>query len=116
MAESRRPPAFGARGGGVFPPGRRDLSQVRPTPLPVRELPSRLGTQLERRDSSSRQTLVHRVRAEFDEMRGLRLSLPQAGRLFGLREDVCVRILNTLEDEGFLKRTTSGLYGRRDVA
>ena len=59
---------------------------------------------------------MRRVRAEFDEMRGLRLSLPQAGRLFGLREDVCVRILNALADEGFLKRTTSGLYGRRDVA
>jgi len=49
-------------------------------------------------------------------MRGLRLSLPQAARLFGLREDVCCRILTALTEERFLKRTMSGLYGRRDVA
>ena len=116
MTESGRPPASRARGGGSFPPERRDLSQVRPAPIPVRELPSRVGTQLERRDLSSRQALVRRVRAEFDEMRGLRLSLPQAERLFGLREDVCCRILTALTEERFLKRTTSGLYGRRDVA
>jgi len=39
--------------------------------------------------------------------------LAQAGRLFGLREDTCVRVLNTLIRDGLLFVTAEGLYARR---
>jgi len=60
--------------------------------------------------------LLCRVRREFEEMRGLRITLPQAKRLFGLREDICVRILGTLIDDGALARRSDCCYGRSDIA
>ncbi|MGQ0736510.1 MAG: hypothetical protein ACT4QD_23010 [Acidobacteriota bacterium] len=45
-------------------------------------------------------------------MPGLRLTRPQAQRLWGLDEDTCTRILNTLVASGFLQRTKDGTYGR----
>ena len=45
------------------------------------------------------EALVRRVRAEYQDMPGLRLTLAQAQRLFGLREDICVRVLNTVVQE-----------------
>jgi hypothetical protein len=39
-----------------------------------------------------------RVRAEFTEMPGLRLTLPQASRLFNLERTQCERVLVTLVD------------------
>lgn len=69
----------------------------------------------ERRDSSSRKALLCRVCGEFDEMQGLRLTLPQARRLFGLREDVCVRVLDELIAHGELVRMPNGHYRRCDV-
>ena len=42
-------------------------------------------------------SVVHaRIRSEYQEMPGLRLTLPQAARLFGLKPDNCERVLNTL--------------------
>lgn len=113
MAESRRPPT------AVAPerensPGPPNFLHIRLRPLAVRELPSRREP-TERRDHASRETLRCRVRAEFDEMRGLRLSLPQAIRLFGLREDVCRRILDALTADGLLKQTSDQKYGHRDM-
>jgi hypothetical protein len=116
MAESERPPASAARERGSFSPELLDFSQIRPKPVAVRDLASRLVVQCERRNLASRETLGRRVRAEFEEMRGVRLSLPQATRLFGLREDACRRILDGLAADGFLKRMADGRYGRRDVA
>lgn len=116
MAESGRPSALAARERAGFSPGLRDLSHIQSKPIVVRELPSTGGRQFERRDLAAREALHCRVRAEFDEMRGLRLSLPQASRLFDLRGDVCARILDVLAAEGFLKRSADGRYGRRDVA
>ena len=49
--------------------------------------------------------LVNRVRAEFVEMPGLELTLPQAGRLWNLGPDDCRLVLDTLADAGFLKWT-----------
>lgn len=116
MAESGRPSQLAAREGRGFSPSLRDLSHIQPKPIAVRELPLTCGRQCERRDLAAREALRCRVRAEFDEMRGLRLSLPQASRLFGLRDDVCARILDGLAIEGFLRRSADGRYGRRDVA
>jgi hypothetical protein len=55
------------------------------------------------------------VRAEFDELQGLKLTLAQAERLFCLREDVCLRILDTLIREGLLVLRPGPLYARRDI-
>ena len=64
----------------------------------------------ERRDLAKRELLVHRIRAEFQEMPGLRLTATQAARLFGVSEDACARILSALSAEGFLRCTTDGHY------
>ena len=54
----------------------------------------RLGP--DRRDARSRAQLIDRVRSEFIEMPCLRLTRAQARRLFGLRAEVCGRVLATL--------------------
>ena len=53
----------------------------------------------ERRDRASREQLLRRVRAEFEEMPSLRLTRGQAQRLFGMRADVCERVLAALVRE-----------------
>jgi hypothetical protein len=50
-------------------------------------------------------SVVDRVRAEFVEMPGLELTLPQAVRLWGLAADDCRHVLDSLADAGFLKWT-----------
>ena len=71
----------------------------------------------ERRDHASRAAVVRRVRAEYQEMPGLRLTLAQAQRLFGIRDDVCVRVLNTLVRQEVLRVDANGAFvwngGRR---
>jgi hypothetical protein len=46
-----------------------------------------------------------RIRAEFIEMPGLELTLPQAVRLWGLGLDDCRGVIDALVDTGFLKWT-----------
>ncbi len=47
--------------------------------------------------------LIHaRVRAEYLEMPGLSLTLPQAARLFNLEPARCARVLHTLVTDGAL--------------
>jgi hypothetical protein len=53
-------------------------------------------------------TLVQRVRSEFNEMPGLRLTPAQAARLLGLDSHSCQRILNTLVGSAFLRWTADG--------
>ena len=50
-------------------------------------------------------SVIERVRAEFVEMPGLELTLPQAVRLWGLGVDDCRDVLDSLADAGFLKWT-----------
>jgi hypothetical protein len=57
---------------------------------------------------------VQRVRCEFLEMPGLRLTEKQAGRLWGLNTACCSSILCSLVDAGFLLRTHDGAYIRAD--
>jgi hypothetical protein len=57
---------------------------------------NRLRALPDRRDPVSRTQLIGRVRAEFAEMPCLRLTRLQAQRLFGLRPDVCQRVLEAL--------------------
>ena len=69
----------------------------------------------DRRNHASREELLRRVRTEFEELEGLKLTLAQAQRLFGLREDACVRVLNTLVREGLLCVQPDELYMRRQT-
>jgi hypothetical protein len=54
--------------------------------------------------------LASRVRGEFREMPGLRLTLAQASRLWHLDHSTCEALLNQLLREGFLVRTRDGAY------
>lgn len=53
-------------------------------------------------------TLVNRARADFLEMPGLQLTLPQAVRLWNMGVDDCRDVLDTLVDAGFLRWTEAG--------
>ena len=66
---------------------------------------------VERRDLVRRAAVMRRIAAEFREMPGLVLSIPQASRLLGLDEAACERILTTLVREGLLRRRAGGAYG-----
>ena len=65
----------------------------------------------DRRNSGTRSRLLHRIRAEFRDMPGLRLTCGQAQRLFGIRADICERVLSTLVAEGTLRRAADDRYG-----
>ena len=56
---------------------------------------------------------LERVRGEYVEMPGLKLTNWQACRLWNLEAALCDDILATLVKEGFLHQTTSGAYVRR---
>lgn len=58
--------------------------------------------------------LLVRIRGEFLEMPGLRVTSPQAQRLWGLDSVACAAILACLVDEGFLRCTPNGAFARRD--
>jgi hypothetical protein len=68
----------------------------------------------ERRDLASREAVVRRIVAEFEDMPGLVLSLKQASRLLGVDEEACARILSILTQSGILHRSTSEYYSRRE--
>ena len=54
--------------------------------------------------------LLTRIRSEFLEMPGLRLTLMQARRLFALDIVTCASALTALETAGFLTRTRDGAF------
>ena len=56
--------------------------------------------------------LLRRVYCEFLEMPGLRLTCPQAQRLWGLDEWTCMQLLESLVDAKFLGRPAHGVYAR----
>jgi hypothetical protein len=64
--------------------------------------------------SSVERQLLMRIRMEYVEMPGLRLTSRQAGRLWNLDQAMCEEILATLVQELFLSRTSDGAYLRRD--
>ena len=53
-----------------------------------------------------------RVREEFREMPGLRLTPAQATRLWGLENDFCKEVIDSLVAEAFLRWTTAGAITR----
>jgi hypothetical protein len=57
-----------------------------------------------------------RLRAEFLEMPGMRLSPEQVARLSGVPRDICQCVLEDLVRAGFLRRWSNGSYGRSSDA
>lgn len=107
-------------------PNTRRKSEPAPLQLPARtmgpiglrphaeqhvEAPGR-SHRTERRNLASRDALLRRVALEYAEMPGVSLTLAQAKRLFGLREDVCIRVLNALAEAGILRRDARGAFVR----
>jgi hypothetical protein len=60
--------------------------------------------------------LLGRVRSEFLEMPGLRLTVAQAQRLWHLDEACCATLLQALVDAQFLFRTRDGAFMRIERA
>jgi hypothetical protein len=58
--------------------------------------------------------VLRRVQGEYMEMPGLRLTLPQAQRLWGLDSTACDALLGALVDAKFLFRTRDGAFVRSD--
>ena len=54
--------------------------------------------------------LLRRIRAEYVEMPGLRLTAPQARCLFGLDSDTSDAVLAALVDTKFLSQTHNGMF------
>jgi ribosomal protein S27E len=54
--------------------------------------------------------LISRIRGEFIEMPGLKLSFQQACRLWNLSANACREALDALRAEGFLYQTPSGAF------
>jgi hypothetical protein len=55
-------------------------------------------------------SVLRRVRAEYLEMPGLRLTSAQAQRLWGLDRGTCDELLTTLTSAHFLDRTRDGAF------
>lgn len=60
--------------------------------------------------------VLQRIQGEFLEMPGLRLTAPQAQRLWGLERDTCDALLGALVDANFLAQTRDGAFVRLDGA
>jgi hypothetical protein len=68
----------------------------------------------ERRDYAAREGLLRRIRAEFEEMPGMCLTCAQAQRLFGIRADVCQRVLTRLVRDRILCPTIGERFRLKD--
>ena len=60
------------------------------------------------------ENVVRRVRGEFREMPGLRLTPAQAMRLWGLEREICARVIEGLVDTAFLRWTRGGTIALAD--
>ena len=55
---------------------------------------------------------LERVRGEFLEMPGLRLTAAQVARLCGVEQTICQGVLDALVDVKFLRVSSDGTYSR----
>ena len=60
------------------------------------------------------EVIVTRVREEFREMPGLRLTLAQAARLWGVEQATCRAVIEELVARSYLRWTTAGAVVRTD--
>ena len=58
------------------------------------------------------QDVFNRLRAEYTELPGLRLTAEQVQRLCGIEETMCRLVLDLLVDEKFLRAKSDGRYAR----
>ena len=65
---------------------------------------------------SAEDEVLRRVQGEFLEMPGLRLTVPQARRLWGLDATSCDALLGALVDAKFLFKTRDGAFMRVEHA
>jgi len=70
---------------------------------------------MERLDTPTEDT-IRRVRAEFLEMPGLKLTVPQAQRLWGVDRKTCEGLIEELMASRFLSRTRDGAVVLRSAA
>jgi len=66
------------------------------------------------KESRGIQDVVRRIRGEFLEMPGLRLTPQQAQRLWRLDQTACDAVFGALVDARFLARTRDGAFIRDD--
>jgi hypothetical protein len=71
---------------------------------------------LEKKHDEGMTPLLHRVRSEFLEMPGLRLTPAQAARLWALDRQMSERLLVGLTISGFLLKNREGAFVRASVA
>ena len=121
---SRTEPGFAracaARGKGVqsrlrFPEtATTSLGVLQPWPLPSSRLVSQemAAGMITAPHSAPLAGLLQRVRDEYREMPELKLTKPQATRLFGVAPSVCAAVLRALVRENFLSRTGEGEFVR----
>jgi hypothetical protein len=57
--------------------------------------------------------LLERARNEFLEMPGLQLTVPEAARLFGLKDEACRDVIDVLVEDEFLRWTQRATVVRR---
>lgn len=69
-------------------------------------------TRADVRSGPSDEELIGRIRGEYLEMPGLRLTRPQARRLWGLDEHTSDRLLSMLVERKFLTCAPDGAYVR----
>jgi hypothetical protein len=62
------------------------------------------------RDDDAMINWLRLIRAEYNEIPGLRLTKPQVRRLWNLDPATCDAVLTALESDRFLKRTQAGTY------
>jgi hypothetical protein len=67
-------------------------------------------------DLHTTEEVLRQVQREFLEMPGLRLTEPQARRLWCLDAESCSALLGALVDAKFLSRTRDGAFTRVDQA
>ena len=58
--------------------------------------------------------IVYRIREEFREMPGLRLTPAQATRLWGLEDKTCAAVIDRLVASAYLRWTPAGSVTRAD--
>lgn len=61
-----------------------------------------------------RHALIHRVRSEFVEIPGPRVTVAQATRLWGLDRAACEAVIDALVTSEFLRWTAAGTIVRAD--
>ena len=62
------------------------------------------------------QVLLQRIKHDYEEQPGPRLTPPQAQRLWGLDGPTCGAVLTALVNAGVLQRTPDGRFVRRSSA